>query len=181
MIITMELKFKPLLISFLAFIFIFLAGWVSYDQWLQPSQLHNKFSEIKHSYVDIANDISEKDQVIRFTLSAEATLEDAVTELEQVISDTEYEGYELRLNNAEEAAYASEAWESVQYHVYEMIVKASYSQIPQISQQINEQYPQLDASISMDEQYVFVTLQHSEGSLHRLLPLKNQIMEVWNS
>lgn len=175
----MTIKIKPLMYIFIAVLILFTLIGVIINQTYLPIKQNKIFEKLQNSVVNIPEDVNKKQQEIYFTVDEETNLPKAVQELNKVIEETDYVDYKLVVNRENESEELKEVWQQLQFNLYEIIGQKKFTQLTTLPLQFSKQYPGVNFSVSMDEQYVYVTLDNEQNQLYRMLPVNETYVGTW--
>lgn len=175
----MSIRIKPLLVIFTIFLVVFSLIALVIGTKYVPAKQQQVFNQLQSSRVLVPEDINKEEEKIYFTVSENETLDQAVQELNKIIAGSDYTEYSLAVHSNNESEQLIEAWQHLQYYIYEIMGQKKYTDFPTLSNEFSQLYPDIELSISMNEEHVFITLSEDGHELFRLLPLEASQVRMW--
>jgi len=172
-----------MIIAFIITIIVTVSGGFTYQYVAQQKPLETELKQAQYSEVTLPIVQEEDGITIGISPIATANLEDAVNEIEAIMSKhaKESDHINITLVNQEKSDLLDSLWEKQLFTVAEAMSSKQYSKLPTLMDSLQKQVKGLQAVASIDQNYVYVTLNKDNLVKHILLPINNQEMGVWNN
>lgn len=176
----MKIRFFPLLLSLsISFIVIF-GGWFVYQSAALKNPLSNTLSEIE-GITHYEADLQRNQAHIELTLSSDANLREIMHKInDSTASIIDNRELHIKIVNAS-SDELDRWWSNVLFDVAQAMESRVYGDIPHVLEQAKAQLTGLEYVTEMDEQYVYIQLQHEEYSKFIMLPRTPVQLGVWSN
>ena len=176
----MKLQPMPIILSMVLAAVVLFGGWFLYQNVAVASPLQNTVSSIDG--IEQATTQVDHDQVqVSMELAEDASLQSVVKEINQRNADL-LKQRSLNISITNEGSEALNQWWSQSlFQVAEAMENKKYGEIPAYLEKRAKDLPGLQVHTEMDEQNVYVRLNHEGDSKFILLRRTPAVMAVWSN
>ena len=171
-----------MIIAFIVTIIVAVTGGFTYQYVAQQKPLEKQLEQAQFSEVTLPI-VEDGDRVfIEIDPLSHVTLEEAVHEIEQIMSKHSYKSNLVTISlTKQEQGELDSLWDAQLFDIAEVMSLQHYSKLPSIMDSLEKQIVGLEANASIDDNYVYVTFRKDQLVKYILLPIHNQEMGVWNN
>ncbi|MCR8660251.1 hypothetical protein NV377_23400 [Paenibacillus sp. T3-5-0-4] len=171
-----------MIIAFIITIIVTVTGGFTYQYVAQQKPLETQLKQAQYSLVTLPIEQEAERITIEISPQSNASLEDAVHEIEMIMSKHSKESDLINITLAkQDQGELDSLWENQLFTVAEAMSSKQYSKLPVLMDSLQQQVEGLETIASIDSNYVYVTLSKDNLIKHVLLPINNQEMGVWNN
>ncbi|MFC6332242.1 hypothetical protein ACFP56_06370 [Paenibacillus septentrionalis] len=175
-----DMKLKPMAVAFAICLVLLIGGGFTYQYVAQEKPLNQSLSQANYSHIELTGNKNEGYKV-QLDILDEQPLHEAVAEAKKLLGEHGIGEGSYTVELKQEQTALSEVWEAYLFDIAEIMANQRYSELPELMNRIEEAHAHVDATTSVDEQYIYISLIADGQRLDKLLPLDGGTMGVWNN
>lgn len=177
-----QLKIKPLVITFIIAIIVFITTGFTYQYLAQKKPLDNALNQLELSTMTFPVKTDDKDIYVEIMPKKQADLDEAVQEVYAILNQYQYGNDNIHVSiRKSQGSSLDEIWKTQLFSISEAMASQNYSAIPELMANLEKQHPELTTQANIDSQYVYITLKKDQEVKYVLLPLTLPDLEAWNN
>lgn len=174
-----DIKLKPMAVTFAICLVLLIGGGFTYQYVAQEKPLQQSLKQAQYSHIQLSGNKSEG-YIVKLDVINNSTIADAVAEVKQILKENKIDASTYSFELEQNTTDLEKVWQANLFEIAEIMANKNYSKLPELMNSIEASYADVQASASIDEQYVYISFMSDDKRFDQLLPLDGGTMGVWN-
>jgi len=175
-----DMKLKPMAVTFIVCLALLIGGGFTYQYVAQEKPLQQSLEQAQFSNIQLSGNKNEG-YIVTLDVIDGNTLALAAEEARNILSDYKIDPVSYTIQLKQESTSLEKVWQDHLFEIAEIMANKNYSKLPELMHSIEASHEHVEASASMDQQNVYISLVADNQRFDQILPLDGGTMGVWNN
>jgi len=174
-----DIKLKPMAVTFAVCLVLLIGGGFTYQYVAQEKPLQQSLNQAQYSHIQLTGNKSDG-YVVKLNVINDNTLANAVEEAKKILKDNHIDNSSYSFELEHKLTSLDQVWQDNLFDIAEIMANKNYSRLPELMNSIETSNANVQASASIDDQYVYISFVSGDQRFDQLLPLDEGTMGAWN-
>lgn len=166
-------------VTFAVCLVLLIGGGFTYQYVAQEKPLQQSLNQAQYSHIQLTGSKS-KGYVVKLDVINDNTLANAVEEAKKILKDNHIDDRSYSFELEQTPTSLDKVWQNNLFDIAEIMANKNYSKLPELMNSIETSNANVQASASIDDQYVYISFVSGDQRFDQLLPLDGGTMGAWN-